>query len=244
MNPRGSRLCFPGWTLYNRVWEIDKPKVAFDLGANEGGFTVGMMGLGAWVHAFEPAPYLAGRLREKLGGRECIINQLAVSDKTELLKDCNFYKAWMVAPKSAVVRDMGEPCMGDGMSGTFDMKTIDLDAYIDGWWSNAPIIPDFIKMDVDGYEYRALKGMTRFLATHASKLPPILFEFSYLPTLLGDSIPEMCAWIYAIGYVAVSLDGLFYCETWQEMADHCPEASSYDIILLPKTRLAEFGIKI
>lgn len=240
MNPRGSRLCFPGWALYDRVWEIDKPKCAFDLGANEGGFTENMMNAGAFVHAFEPAPYLAEEMVKRFAGRPCVVNRVAVSDKVELLTDCSFYKAWLIAPKSAVVLDMGEVCRGRGQSDVFDMMTMPLDDYIDQSISNFQSI-GFIKMDVDGYEFRALKGMKRFLYYH---LPPMLFEFSYLPTLLGDSIAEMCEFIYGVGYVAVSLDGLFYCETWQEMVDHCPEASSYDIMLLPKNRLAEFGIKL
>lgn len=58
--------------------------------------------------------------------------------------------------------------------------------------------PDLIKMDIEGYEFKALKGMRRLLLEHH---PDLLIEVH--PAILpkhGESVEEMEAFLAALGY--------------------------------------------
>jgi hypothetical protein len=75
---------------------------------------------------------------------------------------------------------------------------------------------DFIKVDVDGFELRVLKGARNTIAQFR---PNILIELGYLVEDVGDSIMELLAFIhddlgYAIYNEAGELESCFDPSTW------------------------------
>lgn len=55
--------------------------LCLDVGANAGAYSYFMQRAGAMVHAFEPIPELAARLRERFADR-LTVHQLGISDQT------------------------------------------------------------------------------------------------------------------------------------------------------------------
>lgn len=235
MDPKNCKLYFNGWDFYKHVIKSLSPKRVLDLGANEGGFFDTWIQLGAEVHAFEPVPYLAEILRKKYGKR-IVLNQLAVSDVELNYNHVNVCRGWFLSPKETHNSTIGSVCPEEGKRDAFAMQTVVLDSYLEKTGFN----PDFIKMDVDGYESKALRGLARFLSNNT---PPMLFELSSLPRLLGESVENMCRMIYDLGYYAVSMDGSYVCQNASDMISNIPIDSSYDIMLIPKSMMKQFGLQ-
>jgi FkbM family methyltransferase len=65
---------------------------------------------------------------------------------------------------------------------------------------------DLIKIDVDGYDYKVLQGATQLLAQFK---PWVLIELcEYTLSAQGDSIRDIFALLFSLGYDAFSVDGL------------------------------------
>src|SRR5262252_4262857 len=211
-------LYFCGWHGYHILLEALTPQVAFDLGANVGGFIQEMLLRGVEkVHAFEPVPDVCDQLRSTFSQDErVIINQLGVSDHTEVLKDVLPTYAWALLPagKGAVAMEYaGKP--------RFDVRCISLDEYV----ANTGAVPDYVKIDVDGYECHVLEGGRKLFT---EKRPWMLFELSELVNHVGRTPEQMCNLIYEYGYKAVSLDLAYICPDATAMLEHFPYNSSYD----------------
>lgn len=197
----------------------------FDIGSNKGDFIDRVLVNHSTVHAFEPIPDLAKELKAKYrGNKKVVVNYCAVSDQNGKVDGINVYLCWALlqAPHARAPRALDYVDKPD-----FTMLTVTLDSYIE--WNKA--MPAFVKLDVDGYEFKVLKGGRKFLE---SQCPPIMFEYSYLPELLGDSVEEMCRFIYELGYKAVSMNGRFECPDWQSMWACYPAHTSFDIMLMPQ----------
>jgi len=206
-------------------------KCVFDLGANTGGW------VGYWLkkeemeeyHLFEPVPDLAPALQALAQEDPRIVfNQVAVGDKPSRVKDVSVYNTWTLLSTSQV---KGVARAREYRSQpTFEMGVVTLDDYI----KETGARPDFIKVDVDGYELRVLKGAKAFL----SEFPvPMYFEYSYLPKLLGDSVEEMCRLIYELGYRAVCMDRGYFSPDWKDMLKYLPYNTSFDIMLIHESQL-------
>lgn len=223
-DPSQCPLFYCGWTALEDTLKRVKPGVVFDLGANEGGFFNLWLGSGAKVHAFEPVPNMVQKIRDQYGNHpDVTINQLAVSDANTEIKDMNVFRAWCLLPHATSEGKATEYANQP----PFDMTATTLDTYVE----KTGVVPQFVKVDVDGYELKVLKGGVNLFTKHR---PPMLFEFSYLPRLVGDSIEEMCNLIYAYGYEAHSMRGNYKCPDAADMMRNFPEHNSYDIMLLPK----------
>ena len=144
-----------------------KPQIYFDVGANEGGFFITWLTSGATtIHGFEPVPDMAEKAREKYRDDPRVhVHQVAVSDVKGRLENVNVYNTWSIAPFNSR-RDVARDYRAKA---PFSVDVITLD--------EVGVIPDFVKLDVDGYEYNVLKGMKNILLT---RKPPIYFEFSFL----------------------------------------------------------------
>jgi len=203
------------------VNSLPVPRLVFDLGANEGGVAEHYGRLGSRVHAYEPVPVMFDRLSARVAPLPNVTpHRLGVSDVPGELKNVSVFNAWTLLP-TASKRDRAIEFVGqDGFD--CELTTIDIEASEHG-------IPDFIKIDVDGYELRVLKGA---METLSSSSPTILFEYSYLPTFLGDSIEEMADLIYGFGYRAWSMDGSYCARTAADFLTCYPEHTSYDVVLL------------
>jgi FkbM family methyltransferase len=139
------------------VKEVKPGQTVVDIGANVGYFSllfaraVGQDGI---VHAFEPNPRLARILRYNLslnGYRNVVVNQKAVSDRNG---SARFY-----VPKQGHERSSLEPRHS---SQIIDVATTKLDDYFEPKEDRV----DWIKLDVEGHETKALKGMRAILRSN------------------------------------------------------------------------------
>lgn len=202
----------------------DRPRVVFDLGSNEGGYVATWLDAGATsVVCFEPVPYVREKLALRFADNPRVtVVPFAVSDKFVTIENMGIYNAWSLA-EAGSRSDMALDHVGRE---SFDVDFVPLDEFGSD--------PDFVKMDVDGYEFRALRGMRRILK---ERRPSVMFEFSHLPKfILGDDPVAMCDFIYDMDYKAVSMKG-WVCQSAEEMMRNYPEGSSYDIMLIPSEKV-------
>ncbi len=138
--------------------------IVFDIGAHVGYFTVLFSTLGAKVFAFEPSPINFGLLQKNLirnNIKNVQTKQIAISDKNEYLHlyHCPFNYGMNRAYPSIVCNNNHyikvEACTIDSLG----LPT-----------------PDWIKIDVEGYELRVLYGMMNLLQSNADI--KMLIEFS------------------------------------------------------------------
>jgi FkbM family methyltransferase len=216
-------LAIPAWTAFNEA--ISGCKVVLDIGANDGGMFNSFIPHGVTeVHAFEPVPGEYAKMISTFGNDSRLIpNNLAVSDEVETIGSCRICNAWTIIPTyiaSGEIKDIPP----------FECRFTTVDLYC----SCNQVKPDFIKVDVDGYELRVLKGALHTLTIYR---PPMLFELSFLPTLIGDNCEELCKHIFKLGYVAVTMDGKTVVRDWLSLIERFPWRSSFDVMLMPKERV-------
>lgn len=147
------------------VKNISEGDTCLDIGANIGHHTIIMSqcsGDSGHVYAYEPIPYIRHQMEESLA-----LNNIAnVTTISDALSDSegvlNLYiNNENVAGSSFVNENKGA---GDKIS--VAVKTLDSYSYEK---------IDFIKLDVEGFEYSVLKGGEQTIQKHH---PTILFEFS------------------------------------------------------------------
>jgi FkbM family methyltransferase len=178
------------------------------------------------VHAFEPVPAMYDLMVKAYGNDSRLIaNRLGVSDKKGSVKGARIYNAWTLLPEGTRT----DLSIDHANSEPFDFDLTTVDDYV----VEKHLKVDLIKIDVDGYEFRVLKGAKYTLETYR---PPMLFELSFLPTLIGDNCEEMCKYIFEIGYVVVTMDGKTVVRDWLSLIERFPWRSSFDVMLRPKVR--------
>jgi FkbM family methyltransferase len=214
------------WALYQKCMDQAKIRVAVDAGANDGGYSWTLLENGFIVHAFEPVPAMIEKIRERfvLTDKPIYINAMGLSDTRETIKNCSVLEAWTIGHIGQGGLQV-KPEMKD--AALFDMHTITLDEYL-----NMTRI-GLIKLDVDGYEFKVLKGAQR---TIARDKPPILCEFNcYLHKLFGKDEPEkMVNFIFSLGYKVVSCDGMHEFTSWEAIEPQWPWHTSFDVMLVPR----------
>lgn len=172
--------------------------VFFDVGANIGHHSLVAASRGAWVHAFEPVPRLAERLREnfRFNGIEerLVLNVAAVGAE----------------PGAAVLyeadrADDGSHSIIPGVPAAshraHQVKVVTLDAYA----ASNNLRPALIKVDVEGYEARVLDGATRLLA--GDPRPFVVLETAdRLADQIGESARSVLGRLEALGYQLLRLN--------------------------------------
>lgn len=139
-----------------------------DIGANIGFYTslfAGLVGESGSVHAFEPERMNFFRLKQVVkGSKNVVINKKAVSSKN----------GYIYIYTSNVLNVDHRTYKIDAFKDSYKVQTITLDAYVK---MNSKI--KFIKMDIQGGEFDALKGMKRTLLTN----PQIIVFMEYWPEM-------------------------------------------------------------
>lgn len=169
------------WELWltEVVAELVKPGMtAVDIGANLGYFSLMMgelVGPAGSVHAFEPNAELARRLRRSLEingfAARATVHEVALTDSVG--------EGLLAIPPSG---PGGGHLTGEllGRPGAaVRMETFD--------WTPALAHADFIKIDVEGFEYHLWQGMRAFVAS--GRPVTIVMEFS------GDCHPDAAAFL-------------------------------------------------
>jgi FkbM family methyltransferase len=155
---------------------ISKGSLCFDIGAHTGNRTFTWLGLGAKVVALEPHPQLAKFLLKRASRSPgAIILEKAVSDKPgrELFKISSRY------PSISTLSDEWTRVMTDfdpsvKWQPEIEVITTTLNDLIQKYG-----IPGFIKIDVEGYEVKALKGLS---------YPIRVLSFEFFPTTLKNTM--------------------------------------------------------
>jgi FkbM family methyltransferase len=140
--------------------------VAFDVGANVGQSAEAFVGLGATVVAFEPSPFAVQAIRaRKLAGVSVV--QAAVSDRAGSAVFHLDRREGLHGLASSLLRleDLPEKVIE-----RITVRTIRLDDFVAG----SGVVPDFIKIDVEGCEPQVVAGA---LQTIHGQLPPMMLEF-------------------------------------------------------------------
>jgi FkbM family methyltransferase len=132
---------------------IPEGGLVFDVGANEGRLTQTFAELGATVVAVEPNPGLAGRVRARYGSRSVTVEATALGDSEGVAT----LRLGRDSGHSTVSPDW-QDAVGDGAedrwSGSVDVPVTTLDALIARHGT-----PDFVKIDVEGFEPQVLSGL-------------------------------------------------------------------------------------
>lgn len=178
---------------------VDKDATLFDVGANIGFFSLVLaeeLGFEGTTHLFEPVPHLAGLCRETLKDArfEWKLHEFGLSDEDASLDifiaaDGNLGWNTMVAEKAS-----------KGMT----RVPIAVRAFETAGIEDQP---SFVKIDVEGAEYRVIRGMRRSLETWTTR-PVILCEIGW-----GQSHPswdeelEVLRSLEALGYETRDLAG-------------------------------------
>lgn len=145
------------------IKNIHEGYVCLDIGANIGHHTVIMSqcaGKSGHVYAYEPIPYIREQMENSLAMND-IINVTTIPDA---LSDKEGEMILSINPGNVA----GSSFVNDSKSEKMSVIVRTLDSY------DYKRI-DFMKIDVEGFEYNVLLGGEKTIATHR---PKILFEFS------------------------------------------------------------------
>lgn len=213
------------YLLFEWCMKTCVPKVALDIGANIGGVTNTMLENGLAVHAFEPVPLPFKELFTRYSKDYRVkCNNIGMSDKEEELKNITVCIAWTLGTPETTGLSV-KPEYKD--LPYFDAKFTTIDKYV----AEHRLKVGLIKIDVDGYELKVLRGGEK---TIREQMPPIMIELScYIKSITGSE-EDFVKYIFSLGYVMYSMDGQFFCKSWKEVKEFYPYNSSFDVMLLPK----------
>lgn len=133
--------------------------LVFDIGSNYGQFAKSclvMFGFDSKIICVEPNPHIVNETRNVLGPNIHILNY-AVASRDNL--DLDFYintKASGVSTVSHEWMEKSRFAPGGGWIAPIKVKTITLDTLIAQYG-----LPDFIKIDVEGFEFDVLQGLSQ-----------------------------------------------------------------------------------
>lgn len=214
---------------------------AVDVGANEGRFVDSFLSHGASrVIAVEPGPRLAAGLRRRFSAEaRVVVRQEGLSERGGELRGVKFHNCWTLARPGEFGNRLADVSPGaEAFEGTgvFDVTLTTLDTLVD-----EERLTDlaFVKIDVDGYEARVLRGAERTLR---ELRPAAMIELSYLISDLGDSVPEFLDHIYGLGYVLTSMKGAV--ATRPQVLDAFPWHTSFDVMMLPAELAASANLPV
>ncbi len=177
--------------------------IVYDLGANVGFYSLlasVMVGPQGKVFSFEPAPRNLVLLRKHLALNavaNCVIYEAAVTDSRGL---ANFDPAG----------DWSEGHLTTESTNCFTVPTVALDDLVS---SGELPVPQVIKCDIEGAEYKALKGAVKILEAAA----PVIFLATH-----GSEIHQKCCQL--LTKLQYSLHSL----------DNSPPASACEILAVPQ----------
>ncbi|MBO1079875.1 FkbM family methyltransferase [Roseomonas haemaphysalidis] len=196
-------LTFGRWeSNYLKVFEqLVKPgHTVFDVGANHAFYALHaarLTGPTGRVEAFEPNPHLAGLATASLrtnGYTWAKLHQVAVGDTPgEAMLTFNPDMSGGGNIRSGA---------GQGKAETVSVKM----AVLDQMFPDPSFTIDVIKMDVEGYEGKALRGMSKLLA----RSPNVRMMLEFAPRMMasaGVGAPEVVSQLQGLGLSAWLIDG-------------------------------------
>ncbi len=179
------------------IQHLAKPgQVWFDVGANIGYYTIllsRLVGPQGWVHAFEPNSVVADYLTQSL-----VLNDIHnVCLTRAAVSEISGGEVSLYIPVSKT-GDSGQSSLlvHESVTHTREVSVpvLSLGAYVDDTGTS----PDFMKIDIEGLEILAFRGMDNIL----TQKPPavIISEVSHLPGCLATP-EELIAYLMDFGYI-------------------------------------------
>jgi FkbM family methyltransferase len=163
---------------------VRQTDICWDIGANNGTYTLHLSRLAAKVFAFEPVPHSLGILQDvtrRAGLANVVISPLALSDRIG--------RATMTVPVEGFYGGFYLARLEEG--GELDVEMSTIDALIA---SGVPE-PDFIKCDVEGAETRVIAGARELI----QRRPPV-----WLLETFEDEVVDL---LRSLGYSACVRNG-------------------------------------
>jgi FkbM family methyltransferase len=195
---------------------VPQDAVVLDVGAHAGQFAklFAAMAPRGRVFAFEPSAYARSILAPAMAvggwGRVEIV-PVGLSDQPgELVLHTPIKRRGGLG---FGIAHLGEPGEGDAADQTVALTTLDAFAEARGLERL-----DFVKMDIEGWEHRALMGGRRTLARFQ---PTLYLEIdAAMLARAGDDPPSLFGWLQALGYRAYSTPVLVPVETYAGPGDY------------------------
>jgi len=147
-------------------YHLTPEMIAFDVGANHGGYALIMASVCQQVIGFEPIPELAEDLRRRAPAN-LSVETLALSDREGRADFHIDLREGLNAQQSSLLTV--DELHQAKLVRTVTVETITLDHYV----ATRGVAPDFLKIDVEGWEPEVFAGAARTLAEHR---PVVLFE--------------------------------------------------------------------
>ena len=129
----------------------------FDVGANIGDMTNIFKNNAKKVVAFEPNPQLSNQLRYRFNMDNVVIDPRGISDDIGI-KNFNISAAHTISTLSDDWVTNSRFSDLNAWDLVLEIETITLDKAIDEYG-----VPDYIKIDIEGYEYEVLTSFTKLL---------------------------------------------------------------------------------
>ena len=177
--------------------------IFIDAGANVGYLTAvgaSLVGKEGQVHSFEPLPQIfpfLERLKSLNPGFNIFLNNCALGDKDGIAR-IGFFGYQHSGGSSMVI----EAVKANSIEKVIEARVMRLDEYIKERKLDGIAL---IKIDVEGYEFRVLKGLSGYFAS-TSKRPPIICETS--PTaysFIGLNVEGLIDYMRSFGYEAYDI---------------------------------------
>jgi FkbM family methyltransferase len=221
-------------SIMKDIYKIIDNTLIIDIGANEGGMAERYFNYNPkHIICIEPNKVMCGKIEKKLTNigiekdKYTIIN-IGLSDEESILKNVTFVNCWTLGLPSTTGLGISPGAQEVVGRELFDVELTTLDKMFEGGIFNGYEIK-FIKIDVDGYEAKVLRGAKKFFEKYK---PIVFFELSYLPKNCGDDINKMLDFIYdELHYKMVRTDG--FNMTKQFVIDNFPWHTSCDVLLMP-----------
>jgi FkbM family methyltransferase len=170
---------------------VNPKRIAVDIGAHTGLYSVALQKLAKKVVALEPIPELASELTRLIPGAE-VINAVASDSSGEVI-----LRVPSGMPGLSTVSDRK-------FRPEYDIKEIKVKAItIDGLFENRSDDIGFIKIDVEGHEVQVLKGAKSVISRHR---PVILIEAEERHS--AGTVAEVFLFFQELNYSGLFLDGL------------------------------------
>lgn len=187
----------------------DRPIIFFDIGADQGLFSIFAALAGAKVKAFDPNPSSNNSFQENVDLNPSVNDQITLYQfalgEAEGLQNLFVDSAGGQAPSVA------KPTV-KSLSEKIEIKVVPLDRLVIEDQSSP--MPDIVKIDVEGFEEKVLLGMQQILKSPDK--PKHLFveiHTEYLPKF-GSSHKNVERFIISFGYTLDSFEqreGVFHC---------------------------------
>jgi FkbM family methyltransferase len=177
-----------------------RPKVIVDIGANEGDWTRVALSVfpAAHLEMFEPAPIFSDKLERLAEDCDATYRGVGVSDSDGIL-NLDFVTT-LDGQGTSGSSFLEAPHASQYTSGKIEVKVRSLDSLVN---SREILIPDLVKIDVEGFEMSVLRG-AESLFGHTEFF---LIELSLYPFWGQPILHEVITWMAARDYVPYDLAG-------------------------------------